>query len=754
MSEEDLITDIRLFPRSEYYTRFVGTTAFAMDNPAYWGTYHRSESTRFFHEAGGRKNVQFLSNCLKKPAKTNSFSAHTGGVASPLSNEDYREAITLKRYVSQSNTNVRDELLRYKCQMAEIVVSSFEKVTDSNTQEIKRKGRRKIYDTRPIVFYENNYPCVLIKLPVLNPTEAETEAAKYWSEHPKPFQRLLLASFIAFLNVEAMKAGIPIEMVIRSSFGHNLPSICETDNTFRINVGVVPEAYAELIGKALNKLNQMIEKITDENSLETPFDDDFLNKVRHYNSTKLKKAIDENSRYKILRGTKDYEKAAESDNAFERLYAAFTEINTKKGLKGSSRFVPVRLKGKTIWEAIREAGDSMGKSVLAECFRENKTVDWFADLVMEAMLNDKQKKFPIEFALFKLLKHLKYEDTATMDYKKIHRDLKKPKRKFDNLSFKPLYKNDPEFSRVTDMLFEALCEDRPDKAIYYGLEKAGADFFSTYRGSRTENLQEEPDYGSSSEFSDDFSVVVESKKSGKKCTVTEEFHASHAKLRVCSGMKAIVLAQYGALFYLRENGAKKSFRQDIQQMYYEVEDALKMVHQDGSKKLVENKVSADLEASILHYDLNHCNAANAADNITLSKKLDEFTPSVVILDYTSSTYDEIKEALERCFIRPEVSLVIMVDSGLKNNQGGLDFNPYGEVRVWARDSKTRNNILEKMEQGLSKLDKLPPETHEIVRTCKRRGLAVSLYGFFQTDKARFQPVEPTEKPKQSSKLSR
>jgi hypothetical protein len=735
--EQALITDIRLFPRSEYYTRFVGTTAFLMDDPAYWGIYHRSEATRSFSEMGGRGAVEFRSPCVKKPYKTNSFFAHTGGIASPFSDSDYQEAIRLEKLAPTNTINVRDELLLYKQQIAELVVSSFEKVADQNLQDIKRKGQRKVYDARPIVFYENNYPCVLIKLPALNPSESNTEAAEYWAHHPKPFQRLLLASFIGLLNTEAMKAGIPIEMVIRSSFGHNLPSICETDNTFRINVGVIPRVYAELIGKVLHQLNQMIEQITDENALKTPFDDDFLNKVRSYNTGKLQNAIKDKAPFKKLIETNTYRRAGRSDEDFEKLYQAVLAINKKIGRKGSIHFVPVRLKGTTVWEVIREPGDTMGKSVLTECFRKNETLDWFANAVMTALETPKQRKYPIEFALYDLLDRLNYGDKATMDYEKIHRDLKKPKRKFDNSSFKSLYKSDLAFSRIQTLLYDALCVERPNEAIYAGLERAGADFFSSYKGNTT--IQEESDYGSESEFSTDCSVVVKSERTNKKPKFTEEeFHLSHSKLRVCTGMKAIVLAHYAALFYLRQNAEKSFLRQDIQQMYYEVEDAIKMVRKD---EVSTNKIKFDLDPAILHFDLNHCNAANAADNLKLTDKLTEFEPTIAILDYTSSTYEQIKDAIDNCFIRSEIKLVILVDSGLKNSQAGLDFNPYGEVRVLARDTATRENIIEIMEGGLSESDKSSAETHEMVRACKNRGLALSLYGFFETRDDRFQPVE-------------
>lgn len=348
-----------------------------------------------------------------------------------------------------------------------------------------------------------------------------------------------------------------------------------------------------------------------------------------------------------------------------------------------------------------------------------------------------------------------------MKYEKIRKNLKETRWKFDSLSFKHFYKDDQDFDRITKILFKSFCGKRPDEALYAALEHAGTEFFSKYRGSK--KVQEEFDNGSESEFSDDLSAFSESEKSDDDCNTdssepeTSEdsndkeidsessndennsgyIHFSHSKLRVCSGMKAIVLAHFSALSYFKEKGIKK-YHQDIEQMYYEVESALTMVKDSG---LVINKVRAGIKNSILHYDLNHCNAANASNTVSLFEKLEENTPSVVVLDFTSSTLPEVRETIKKCLRRHHVKLAILVNSGLKNDQGGQDYNPYGEIRIVARDTETRKSVVEKVKKGLSKADKLSPEAHEMVRACKRRGLAPSLYTFFKQKPNAVQTVE-------------
>ena len=729
MSKKDPIMNEYLLPRSEYYYRFDGSSAFQMKALGYYGTYHRSESTRFFKRAGGRKKTQFMSPCLSKPEKSNSFFSHVGGVASPFSVPEYAEVLTLTEQVVESPENIHDKLLLYKRDMAAQVVSHFTEIAETNSQKIRKKGCRKQFFLRPEVFYENNYPCVLVALAVINPMVNATEAATYWAKHPKPLQRLLIASFIACVNIEAMQSNIPIEMVIRAGFGHNLPSICETDNTFRINVGLIPSEYAKLIAKALVRLDQMMQNLFDDTNTPAPFDDAFHATVRGYNARKLTGKIDGNNRYQALKKTRAYKKAKYSDDAFDKLYQAFCTINQKKGVKGRANFVAVRLRGKNLSQALYAAGDCQGKSTLAECFRENYTVDWFADVMMRKMLD--KEPLPLASALCRLLGCLRYGDVVSMNYDLIHREMKKAKRQFSDLSFRAIYASDRRFSAISQRLFSALLAKRPDEKFYASLERANIALLTTSRVS--EVIAEEAGYGSDSDFSDEFS-----QEDDVALVVAKSMKFYHKKLRVCSGMKAIVLAQYGALTYLRQHGVSE-FRQDIEQMYYEVADALKMI---SEPTIVKNKIRAKVNDSILHYDLNHCNASNAVNNASLLDKLRQTAPSVVILDYTSSTVLEVEAAAKQCFSHENIKVVFMVESGLKHRQGGADYNPYGELRLMTREKKTRDHLMKKMQAGLSEKDKLPAKAHEMVRVCKRRGLAISLYGFFKTK--RLQTVQPKD----------
>lgn len=766
----ELINKVGLYPRCEYYTRFENTTAFRMGNPTFWGSYHRSSATRFFQLAGGKTNVHIDSDCITDEKGYAKY-AHTGGIASPYSIPLYLNMLKANRRATKGQANVRDDLLIYKRNISQTIVDSFATYTDN------RQKTAKAYQLRPIVYFENKYPCVLVRLPILNIHQQKTEATKYWAKHPQAFQKLLLACLIAQIDRLAIEEGLPIEVVIRASFGHNLPSICETKNTFRINVGLIPQQFAELIGKALHLLNLAINEITDESAKRIKFNEKFYAKIRRHNAEKLQGKIKKYTRYEKLIETRDFRKAAESQEAFERLYAAFCEKNEGKGRAGKSTFKPVIIKGKTVWQVIREVGDTASKSVLSECFRENASVDWFASTVLAKLCNEKELREAIETTLHKMLLYLDYGKTVTLNDNQIRQTLKSRKIQFENPSFLKIYKNDPAFNKITLAIFKAFNAKRPNEGLYAALEYAGVEFISTMKGSV--KIAKEADYGSSSDFSDDLTVLCDEVAHRGSDSEPEEFslddcegiddelverasylypdpspldilyakfdndwlneeeklakhHIVHRKLRVCAGMKAIVLAHYGALCYLKQNNIRPKTA-DTEQMYYEVKDALKYIEPP-------QPVRSRIKQAIIYYDLNHCNSVNAGDNISLEQKLalnaqDEEVFSVIVLDCTSSTHAEIKIALQQCLNYEPIKVVMFVSSGLKNDQGGLDYNPYGEVRIVARDRKTCEFVFAKMKRGLSEDDKLPVKVHESIRACKRRGLATSLSNFFKAPAA-------------------
>ena len=104
-----------------------------------------------------------------------------------------------------------------------------------------------------IGYYDNDYPCIMVSM-----LHLLTLDKKYDTE----WQQLLLAYFIAIVNDNAYQANVPIEIVRRSGFAHNLTTVDITGSTFRISIGIIPKIYAFILGKSLINLYQLFRRLT------------------------------------------------------------------------------------------------------------------------------------------------------------------------------------------------------------------------------------------------------------------------------------------------------------------------------------------------------------------------------------------------------------------------------------------------------------------------------------------------------------
>ena len=735
LNSDALITDCYLLPRSEFRSRYFGSSAFLMRERRHWRTYHRSRDARFYSLVGGRSNAHILDAESIIPFSTFAASAaHVGAYKNPASLPSYAKKLEQHTSATKGYANLRDMLLWYRYRMAKTVEETFSSLT-SNSQPIKikerRAGSREI--SRPIVCVENKYPCVLVFLSALNPGVDDNAESRYWSEKPEMFQLVLISSFVAYMNRAAEKENIPIEMVLRSSFGHNLPSVSDVGKGFRISPGLVPLSYAKLIAKVLVEFGQVIKSAF---SVEGPpvVDSQMYSDVCMYNAIKLKEKIDSYPIYSDLRKSDAYRVIAAGgkslsvkfQSAFNSLWSGFRQIsNRHSGKKGKGRISRVELKpGMKIWEAIRCSGDSAGKSVLAECFRENGSVDWFCDQVALALKN--KDDYPIITALCHLVSLLVYR-SGKVKRKRITFSLNRAS--FLSSSFKEIYKTDSVFSNIVDLLFKALTGksgQAPNYALYSELDRMGVLFFQQKRGKQEADYEDEPDNGSDSECEVDYTFY------GKM----ERLY--HVKIRVCSGMRAILMIHHGVLRYIEKEGFRH-YTQCITNMYFEVSEktlsCLKV-----AKRLTLKPLELNKGVDLYYFDLNENNAENKEQvEADLSDKLIQYSPAFLILDYTSSPLSDAVDALKSAFRQESVKSVILVSSGLKNDQAGLDFNPYGEIRIFCRSEPMKEALYNCILSGLSEDDKLWSQSHQMVRACKLRGLAPSFEGLFRGD-SRYKPI--------------
>ncbi len=717
------------YPLSEFYTRFESTTSFQMKEPLHWNAYYRSHRARSFR-VQGKDNSLFTSPSVIRDHQKGDYSyhAHVGGYSNPFKSNEHSKQIKGGKPLESYDKHVRDELIQYKRKMCVKALISFNKACSDNKvinhQPARMPGKRLYKEKRPIVIYENNYPCILVQSPVFNPKHNENysdkkEAAIYWNKHPKQLQKLLMSFFVAMMNTAAKKENIPIEIVMRASFSHNIPSVSETENTFRISIGLVPKAYSKLVGKTLFNFYQFIDENINNQSKAVDFKlgENLQQQIVNYNMSKITEKIENNDKYKSIRNKK---------LSYESLYKNFLNINEniavnnknkgKKGTKGTSRFVPVNLKNKTIWQVMRQPADSMGKSLLSELFRSHANLEQFTNMLIDAL--EKDKTNPVESVLINFIdSYLDYSTGKARIKEACKKDCleKQSERKWivDNSSINNIISKDKSFRKIVNILFVSLnAKSLPRHLVnlYTSLEKAHNNFIAYHCTDESKD-----GYGSDSDCEIDY-LLEDSIKSKKN-----KFKLYGKKFRLNNGMSTIVMAYYLAQYFLVEIEEIKSFYTVLDNMYYETNDALKLIKNYDDVKIVIRKRIYSEAKGVLLYDLNYCNSSNRLNVKTLKQELNDNKPTVAILDYTSTVTSEIAEAIVLCF-NNKVEVVLLVNSGLKNDQGGADINPYGELRILTKEEEYKNNLYKKANNALKNSEPVPASAHQIVRGYKKRGL--------------------------------
>lgn len=720
--------DFTKFPRCEFYSRYYGSTLFHMDKAKYWHTYHRSQNTRFFDTADKRAGTTYKNPYMQDVTGAHAASTHLGNVRTPASVDIYSQTLLQDQTLTAGSVNIRDHLLHYRLRIAKKVIHYFEKLT-KNRQPIQVKVPKKRSATktifRPIIHTDNDYPCIVVHLPTTNLCVKKTITQRFWSQHKADFQYLAVCVFIAFVNTEAVKKRIPIEMVLRSSFGHNIPAASPTCESFRINTGLVPEAYAEVIATALVKTIINLDSMNDLNT-SLVIDKAFEQQITAYNARKLRAEI-EKSKYKIFDELKASDEFAHIEQAdcYKKVRLAFDKIKIENSkIVGQRAAIHVDLvNGMSSWNAIRHKGNSGGNTLLYECFRrDNSAMDWFIDRMIESIELSKPGN-PTDLALTQLIRQLNYSG----DQVTIQPPLTFPSHKkfFKYASLQRFYRDDPRFFDIISKIIKGLGgKTIPNYGLYAEIEKFGVIFVVHSKTQADETI--ETGYGSDSDFEDEYHYH------------SKKYHITHKKVRVGNGMKAIVAGHHGALKFLQNNGICE-YTQNTTNMYYEVEPALRMIKM--STKLKKLKLNPQGQLSLMYFDLNYNNSNNSHDREDLHGMLDRYQPIIIMLDITSATSERTLRYTKQCLSISSVKLVLLVESGLKHSQAGLDNNPYGEIRIISNNKATTNKVYKYIIDGLSKDDELRSKAHVIVKSFKRRGFARSMHNVFAANFRRHKAVE-------------
>lgn len=607
-----------------------------MSTMEYWGTYFRSTATdeldrlAVVHGPGKTYNNNLINDLI------NDTNTTEGTFRSPWEIDEYKR-IFIDTVEFQNNpllyasSKIYDRLLGYR------------------TKLLDKQFKEKIQEFKQIVVYwHNDYPCIMVQV----------KERFFWNEkgERKGLYKVIMALFTAIANCIAYQQKIPVELVIRASFGHNIPSVCETYHSFRINIGLVPKYYVtEVLLESLNTLDGIIDEF-----LNTPLE----NKT----GTTLKLLFRKNSSNKKV--------SAQITN--ERKYIELlANYFLREFLDGNSgRFFPVKTmqiiasnindEGEVCLNNIPDDFHFSVKFQNEEVRQDDVFWDLIEDIKMCLQLNEEQQalcKRSLDFHLSK---------------KKLH-------------------------------------------GLYSTLEDANLNFI---RHSRKSSYEYETGYGSDG----DWEFVVPDLYDSKPSTL----HFSKM-ITTSTGMRAINLAIFCSKLLTGPNS-----NINTKHMYYETEGAIEKVW-DIVKALRLERVSYK-QSEIWFIDLNHINSTGNHDKSKvelgkIQKNMIECLKGskneIIVFDITSARIEKVKEAIK--LFSPYVNVILLVSSGMKNEQMGADMNPYGTIRIISTDISKVMGLFEALKTVLSDIERLLRESHDIRTNYKRIGAVLSSKAIYEND---------------------
>ena len=129
----------------------------------------------------------------------------------------------------------------------------------------------------------------------------------------------------------------------------------------------------------------------------------------------------------------------------------------------------------------------------------------------------------------------------------------------------------------------------------------------------------------------------------------------------------------------------------------------------------------------MFFDLNHCDTLGSGRTrlrYYMEGSLFEKDIPIIVMDCTSSTPSLIKGAIKDA-VECGVELILLVSSGLKNEQFGADNNPYGTVRIITLDKKERDKLYKEAQTILKKNGSIPATAHKIRKGYKQGGFTLT-----------------------------
>lgn len=685
-----------MYPRCEYRTRFNGTSLFDMCDPQHWRSFFRSaglgncnrvasilEETR--DNRNGTRHVGdnplAKIGIMKNPFRLSAYqtifddgdNSHDSGNGADFTNRWHD--------IEMANSSLYDRLLEYKCALCAIATGEYQRkcgnMDDSNIK----------------VYHQNEYPCIMVHVKAFDKNSISPNVEL------KYVNCILMAYFAGIINHEAYLQKTPIELVNRSSFGHNVPSIdvsiqLKSIQAYRINIGLVPEIYArKVLVNSFIRFNKLLPKIL-------------------------------NSRIGI--------KVEE----LEKINNAIRTYNQKQREKNSGECHTVELWAvdDTFLEVLCKVGDSSGELVSFQFVKERRYIDVMINYILDELINGGNNA-NLMSPLKEMLMELSYGEDVSLKIKDVHSN--RHKYLFPKIDFQPdetideIIQNDLNFWTIIEKISQAFemrsiftlskaVTNRRIHGIYQLLEEANLDLIMNSGDQKCEDGYESSD------------CEIEIPHNGGKRKVFRS-----KKITNSTGIRTFFQAAFLVKYHL---GVHK-FNYELS--YIETRRIIELVLETHLNFDIKNTSNQ----TVRFIDLNYRNGSGniALGNVDLQQikrnlisELNGEQAEAIIFDYTSATTQRIRTAIE-LFI-PHARILLLVNSGLKNEQIGADINTYGTLRILSDDDELVDRLTSMAKSILTILDEidgeddpieLPKQAHSIRKCYKQIGATVTSAAIFK-----------------------
>lgn len=498
---------------------------------------------------------------------------------------------------------------------------------------------------------DNQYPGVLVFIEP--PAMVKNIGVKAaWCE----FVILLINALADYLSIQC---GIPINLSRRSSFSHLRPTICETNPSIRISPGCIPKHYADILVYAI------------------------------FYSTQLTTELG----HKVF------------DTSLQRagLIKTINAYNQQKELTGSEALNAKQI----LWNALWNRFDSSGKCFMAQVLRNQYNPEWLINQYLDALLAYDGE---VEDLFYK-------KDRFHPDIKQLKAIFQKP---WDTILDGFILHGESISLRVGDEPlktygFDTLISFEDDQDFLQAMQLFSADAENLVKNPPKEGLHTVLEREIVSQHQRPFNFKVED-GCGSDSDEEETIQgvSVYANKRItATGMRAIQLA-FGAIrLYCNQtyhaNFSKMQFRTDG--MYYETKEALsKHALTISGKKGVNERADRYI---VSLYDLNHCNTTQT--QTTSLKDAIKGCFKMVIIDITSTDQKTIAATCQQLLLLDNKITSIIFVSSFKNEQAGIDLNPYGTIRIFSKDKKERDGLYQAIDALEKEAQYKHPATSHLLR---------------------------------------